>query len=310
MSDSDDNTVLRARDKNPVLLIPVVIILILIWGSAFTLVGAAVRTLSPDWLVAYRLGTGAFVIYIYSRLTGHRLPPLRDKRWLWYSIMAVTAACLPFALFAHGQKSIDSGLTAIIAGTMPLMTIILAHFFTTEKLTFWKFAGFALGFAGIVILFLPEKLSLTLIENWQAQFLILLAAFSYALTTILAARAPETPAAVATSMMLIIGTVISTLWAMVVAGPPPIPETTALLCAIGLGVGSTGIATVIYLWLVDLRGPSYVARLNYFIPPCAIVLGVLFLSEDLNWRMSLSFIVILIGLMVSRISSQAKSLTP
>jgi len=288
--------------------------LVLIWGSAFTMVGAAVRTLSPDWLVAYRMIVGASVVFICSRILGHRLPPLKDQRWIWYFFMAITGASLPFVLLAHGQKIVDSGLTAIITGTMPLITIILAHFFTSEKLTAWKLIGFAMGFAGIVVLFLPKDLSFALVADWKAQTLILLAAFFYASTTIIASRAPATPSPVAAAMMLTIGAIMSTIWAASVSGPPPIPEMTALLCAIGLGLGSTGIATMTYLWLIDKVGPSLVARINYFVPICSVFLGVTIMKEILDWRIFVAFFVILIGVIISRFGNQSpqqvKSPTP
>ena len=268
------------------------------------MVGAAVRTLSPDWLVAYRMIIGAAVVYICSRILGHRLPPLKDRRWIWYFFLAITGASLPFVLLAHGQKTVDSGLTAIIAGTMPLIVIVLAHFFTSEKLTAWKLTGFALGFAGIVVLFLPKTLSFELIADWKAQGLILLAAFFYASTTIIASRAPATPSPVAAAMMLSIGAVMSTVWAASVAGPPPMPEMTALLCAIGLGLGSTGIATITYLWLIDRVGPSVVARINYFVPVCSVFLGVTVMNEILDWRIFVAFFVILIGVIISRFDRQ------
>lgn len=285
-------------------LISVALFLILIWGSAFTLVGAAVRTLSPDWLVSYRMMVGAIVVFLYSRILGHRLPPLKDQRWVWYFFLAITGASLPFVLLAHGQKTVDSGLTAIIAGTMPLITIILAHFFTAEKLTHWKLIGFLIGFAGIVILFLPEDLSFALVEDWRSQSLILLAAFFYAATTIIASRAPATPSPIAAAMMLSLGAAMSTIWAASISGPPPIPDMTALLCAVGLGLGSTGAATVIYLWLVDVAGPSVVARINYFLPICSVFLGVTLLDEVLDWRIFVSFFVILVGVIISRIGNQ------
>ena len=288
-------------------LLAVALFLILIWGSAYTMVGAAVRTLSPDWLVSYRMIVGAMVVLSYSYFVGHRLPPLRDRRWIWYFVMAITGASLPFVLLAHGQKTVDSGLTAIIAGTMPLITIILAHFFTSEKLTAWKFIGFLIGFAGIVVLFLPENLSLSLVADWKAQLLILLAATFYAITTILASRSPATPSPIAAAMMLSLGAAMSTAWAASVAGPPPIPELTALLCAIGLGLGSTGAATVIYLWLIDEAGPSVVARINYFLPLCSVFFGVTLMDEVLDWRIFVAFFMILIGVIISRIDKQEKT---
>jgi len=183
--------------KNPtlsgLLLIGVAMFLILVWGSAFTMVGAAVRTLSPDWLVAYRMIVGAAVVLIYSYVIGHRLPPLKDIRWMWYAIMAITGASLPFVLIANGQKTVDSGLTAILVGTMPLITIVLAHFFTSEKLTSMKLIGVLMGFVGIIVLFLPETLSLTLVSDWRAQLLILAGSACYAITTILWARLCRPP---------------------------------------------------------------------------------------------------------------------
>lgn len=281
-------------------LIGVALFLMLVWGSAFTMVGAAVRTLSPEWLVAYRMIAGAILVLFYSRVIGHRLPKLKDRRWLWYTIMGITGASLPFVLLAHGQKIVDSGLTAILVGTMPLITIILAHFFTSEKLTPLKLIGFLMGFSGIIVLFLPKELSFALVSDWQAQLLILAASFCYAATTILASRVPETPSPVGATMMLMIGAVLSSGWALATAGSPPLPDLTALLCVIGLGVGSTAIATVTYLWVIDVAGPSVMARINYFVPVCSVILGVIFLNEILDWRIFVALFVILLGVIVSK----------
>lgn len=285
-------------------LIGVALFLILVWGSAFTMVGVAVRTLSPDWLVAYRMIVGAIVVLIYSHLVGHRLPSLKDARWIWYGALGITGASLPFVLIANGQETVDSGLTAILVGTMPLITIILAHFFTSEKLTTWKLVGFALGFVGIVVLFLPKELSLNLVSDWQAQLLILTGSACYAVTTVAASRAPATPSPIAAAMMLLMGALLSSLWALSVSGLPPLPTMPAFLCVVGLGLGSTAIATVTYLWVIDSAGPSVMARINYFVPVCSVILGVIFLEEILDWRIFVALFLILFGVIISRFKSK------
>ncbi len=300
MSESPE---IKAQMRTPlkgVVLLGVALFLILVWGSAFTMVGVAVRTLAPEWLVAYRMLLAAILVLIYSRVMGHRLPKLKDTRWIWYTIMGVTGASLPFVLLAHGQKTVDSGLTAILVGTMPLITIVLAHFFTSEKLTPLKLVGFLMGFMGIIILFLPKELAFALVNDWQAQLLILAASFCYAATTILASRVPETPSPVGAAMMLMIGAVLSSAWAFGTVGSPPMPNLTALLCVIALGVGSTAIATVTYLWVIDVAGPSVMARINYFVPVCSVILGVALLGEILDWRIFVSLFVILLGVIVSK----------
>lgn len=297
----------KSAEMSTTKLLGVALFLILVWGSAFTMVGVAVRTLSPEWLVAYRMMVGALVVLAYSYLTGHRLPPLKDVRWIWYSLLGVTGASLPFVLIANGQETVDSGLTAIIVGTMPLITIVLAHFFTAEKLTAWKLVGFAMGFIGIVVLFLPKEFSLDLVSDWQAQLLILAGSACYAITTVAASRVPETPSAVGAAMMLLMGAILSSIWAAAISGPPPVPDLNALLCIIGLGLGSTAIATVTYLWVIDVSGPSVMARINYFVPVCSVILGVLFLKEVLDWRIFVALFLILLGVIVSRFGTKSKS---
>ena len=212
----------------------------------------------------------------------------------------MTGASLPFVLLAHGQKTVDSGLTAILVGTMPLITIVLAHFFTAEKLTAMKLIGFLMGFTGIVVLFLPTDFTFALVSDWRAQLLILLASFCYAVTTVIASRTPETPSPVGAAMMLLIGAGLSTIWAAASSGPPPMPDMTALLCVLGLGLGSTAIATVTYLWVIDVAGPSVMARINYFVPVCSVILGVILLKEELDWRIFIALFVILLGVVVSK----------
>ena len=300
MSTTSENLGPKPAPLKGFVLIGVALFLIIVWGSAFTMVGAAVRTLSPEWLVSYRMMVGALVVLIYSQVIGHRLPSIRDPGWIWYAVMAITGASLPFVLLANGQQIVDSGLTAILVGTMPLITIVLAHFFTSEKLTAMKLVGFLMGFAGIVVLFLPKDLSFSLVSDWQAQLLILLASACYAITTIIASRAPDTPSPVGAAMMLIMGAGLSTAWAAATAGPPPMPDMTAMLCVIGLGLGSTAIATVTYLWVIDVSGPSVMARINYFVPVCSVILGVIILKEALDWRIFVALFVILLGVIVSK----------
>jgi len=177
----------------PLALIGLACILSLVWGSAFTMTKVAVRDIDPIWLVAMRCSIGSILLVSWMFYRGRRFPKLTDKRWLWYCLLGFVGMVLPFWLFSTGQQVIDSGLAAILAGTMPLITIVLAHFFVAgEPLSTRKALGFFIGFIGIITLFLPEDFSLALVADWQSQALMIAAAFCYAATTIIAKRAPET----------------------------------------------------------------------------------------------------------------------
>lgn len=277
--------------------------LILIWGSAFNFVGIAVDHISPFWLTAWRLVVGAITLSIYALLTGHKLPPLTDTRWRWYGALGLTGAVIPFLLMAKGQLSVDSGLTAVIVGAMPLITIVLAHFFTDEKLTTFKILGFVLGFLGVAVLFMPDQFSLGLTGDWKAQLIILGGAFCYAGTTVAAKRAPKTPAPVGSAIMMIAACIAGVTAALILDPGGHAPNATALTMILLLGFGSTSIGTILYLIFIDRVGPSALARLNYFPPIVSVIFGVWFLAEPFTWKLVVAFAAILTGVMISRIRS-------
>ena len=275
--------------------------IIIIWGTAYTLIGYIVDTISPAWLVAVRTVIAAFVLVAYTLWRGHKFPPLSDPRWKWYTLMGFIGMALPFYFTASGQKVIDSGLTSILAGIMPLFTIVLAHFFIDgERLNWRKSLGFLIGFAGLIYLFVPIPFELTLIQEWRAQGLILLTAFCYAVLTIIAKRAPDTPASLGAAMMLIAAASASLLFALGTGLPETIPPNSALIALVVLAVGATGIAQILYLRLVQISGPSLIARLVYLVPVCSIIAGILFLGEEFSWRTVIAMVIISIGMVIAK----------
>ena len=285
----------------PTMLLVCALTLILIWGSAYTMVGVGVDYITPIWLVAYRLLLGAVLVTLYAYYKGYKLPKLSDVRWRWYFILGMIGSVIPFFLLSTGQLKVDSGITAIITGVMPLMTIVLAHFFANERLNTQKLLGFLIGFLGIVVLFLPDNMSFELIKDWRSQSLIVLAAFAYALTTVVAKRAPETPSSVAAAMMLLCAAPVALMAGIAEGVPTEVPPMIAIWMAIGLGIGSTALGTILYLYVIQETGPSVLAKINYFTPLASVALGIWLLDEEFSWRMVISFVTIVVGVMISRI---------
>jgi len=278
----------------------VALFLIFVWGSAFNMIDVALRYITPLWLVSYRLIIAAVLLVGFVLFNGKRFPPLKDRRWIWYTVLGLTGMSIPFYLTATGQEKIDSGISAILVGVMPLLTIVLAHFFTTEKLTVKKFFGFSIGLIGTIILFLPENFSLALIQDWMSQLLILGAAFFYAVTTILAKRAPKTDAAIGAAMMAVCAAIAGTVMAGL-SDPLPVaipPLGWAMI--VGLAVGSTGIATIVYLAFIDRNGPTELAKINYFPPFVSVLIGVFVLGENFSLRIALAFGTIMLGVWIAR----------
>ncbi len=277
--------------------------MVFIWATGYTLMGYTIaQGFPPAWIPLARIGLPAIAITIFVYARGLRLPALNDTRWLWYGLMGFLGMTAPFFLQAHGQKTVESGLSSIlINGGMPLMTIVLAHFFVkSEPLNTRKLIGFLIGFIGVVLLFLPENLSLELVKNWQGQMFILGVALSYSLAAIVAKRAPETPASVGAAIMLITALLV----AIILAGFEGMPTGNfpkgVIIALFALSVFYTGLSDILYLKVIQLSGPSMIAKINYLVPVFALFFGMVFLGEAFSWRAVAAMMIIITGLLIAR----------
>ncbi len=275
--------------------------LIIVWGTAFTFIGYAVDYISPAWMVSIRTIIAAFILVLYAKVRGHKLPKLSDKCWLWYGFMGLIGSALPFNLTAMGQQTVDSGLTAILVGFMPLITIVLAHFLIHgEPLTWRKSIGFFIGFLGIVVLFLPDPFKWELINNWRGQGMIILSAVCYSVLAITAKRAPKIANSLGAAMMLISAAIFSTLWAIPTGISYELPPVSVIIVLLVMAIGTNSFAQILYLRVIEAYGPSTVAKINYVVPICSLFAGMLFLDEVISLRSIYAMMIIFAGLLIAR----------
>ena len=126
--------------------------LVAMWGSAFMFMKIGVATVPPATLAASRIVLAAALLYCLMRARGLTLPP-PGRRWLPLTALGILGNALPFFLIAWGQQTIDSALAGILISAMPLVTMVLAHFFVSgEHIIRHRALRLAEGFAGGVVL--------------------------------------------------------------------------------------------------------------------------------------------------------------
>lgn len=285
------------------------LLLVALWGSAFVLVRMALDAFSPVAVTAGRLLIGAGVLLLALLLTRRRVP-LAARTWAFFLAIAILGNALPFFLIAWGQVSIPSGLTGILMAVMPLVVLLLAHFFVAgERLTGRRAAGFAAGFLGVVVLTGPEALAAAFGRDAAllSQLAVLGGAVCYGIAAIVARRGPRLHPVVLAAPVLSIAAVLTGLflWASGTAGGPtaivhaPVTLGPGLALA-ALGALSTGLAAVVYFVLVHRAGPTFVSLINYLIPVWAVVLGAAVLDERLPPRAFAALGLILAGVVIAR----------
>ena len=210
---------------------------------------------------------------------------------------------LPFLLISWGQQTVPSGVAGILMAVMPLVVLVLAHFMLPgERLNRPRVIGFGLGFAGIILLTGPSALAGLGGDTREiaAQLAVLGGAVCYGLNLIVARRGPALPAHQVAGAVLLAAAMISTL-ATAVTGDrtPPHLEAGPATALLGLGLLSTGLATVIYYRIVARAGATFLSVINYLIPVYAVLAGALWLAERPPPRVLLALAVILLGIVIS-----------
>jgi drug/metabolite transporter (DMT)-like permease len=281
--------------------------LVAMWGSAFMMTGIAVRGFSPTVLVTVRLIMSAVLLGGLVLLRGMRFPIL-GRFWLFSLLIALAGNCVPFWLISFGQQQVESGLAGILMGIMPLTTMVLAHFFVPgERLNVIKATGFAIGFTGLVVLLGPAAL-LELKGQGNTllyELAILGGAVCYAIQAIVARHRPPADPLVAAAGVMVMGSLV-----MLPIGAAGAPAELAaapsgpLWALLALAVFATSIATVVFLKLVTVAGPSFTSFINYLIPVWAVLMGMLFLGERPGVAAMVALALILSGIGLGEVGSR------
>jgi len=159
----------------------------LIWSSSFLFIKLAISTVPPYTLTAARIAVAVVILAGYLTFKRQGLPT-DIKNWTIFAVLGLFGTALPFTLISWGEVYIDSGLTAVLMGTMPVATAMLAHLFIAdERFNFGTGLGIMIGFGGLIILIGADALH-SLDTGVIAQFAIIIGAVSYAVSTTFARR--------------------------------------------------------------------------------------------------------------------------
>jgi drug/metabolite transporter (DMT)-like permease len=275
------------------------IALILIWGASFLLINRSLLFFAPEQVAGFRLCIGAVVMIIVLLLSGKRLPKLGPV-WLNFLIIAVVANLLPFWMIAIGQTTISSGMAGLLMAIMPLVTLVLAHFFLAdEKLNRFKLMGFIVGISGVIFILGPSFFNAS--NSIVGCLLVLAAACCYASGAIFTKRLPTYDPLVASTGTLICAAVVSlVVWPNMfdfsLARTPFISGFSVVL----LGVLPTAVAMLLYFHIINRAGATFLSNINYVIPVVAYFSGALVLGEVIFWHDILALLLIIAGIVLSR----------
>ena len=277
----------------------VFILLGAIWSSSFMWIKIAVQEVGPITLVAFRVLFGLLFGVAVILIQRVQLPR-NFKEWSPLLLLGITNVAIPFFLISWGEQSIDSAVAAILDATVPLFTILIAHYLLhDDKMTWPKVLGLLIGFAGVVILMSKDIGSS--FGSLLGQLAVVLACAFYAGSAVYARRTTEeTPGILRSAGPLISATLIMWLGTFLVERPVQVPHLgITWIALLFLGVLGSGLAFVLSYYLIHEIGPTRTSMVTYLFPLGGVILGVAFLNEQLSWQLSVGAVLIVLSLVVA-----------
>ncbi len=248
----------------------------LFWGSNFIYMKWAAELITPAQITLLRVFFGflplAFVAWQKGVIHRDQLRHLPH-----FLVMAVLATAFYYYAIAEGTARLPSGIAGVLGGSISLFTTIATLLFLrTEKPNALMLAGVLVGFAGIVLIARPWESADRTIDItgvfWMLAATTILGV-SYVYVRRFLSPYSLSPLALATWQT---GLALLVLLAVTDrTGMSDIMQNwhAAAGVAIGLGVLGTGMAFLIYYYLLQELGAVAASGATYITPNVALLIG-------------------------------------
>ena len=274
------------------------VLLALIWGSAFFNIKIATYTYDTFTLVFVRVFFATIPLVLWCFYKKIKIMAF-SKDWKIYAIVGLVNISLPFLLIAYGTDKVQSYLSAILMSSTPLSGTILAHFFTSnEKFNLMKGIGVIIGFLGVAILFF-DKIVIS-DSNLIYALIILFASTLYVIGGIITLKFLKNKGTENVTASTVIWSLISLLPFCLYQEPwnNLNPSFESTLSLIYLGIFATGIAWMLRFHILITNGLVFQAQVAYLIPIFGVIFGYFLMDEIITWRVLISLTIIMLSIYI------------
>lgn len=279
----------------------------IIWGTTYLFIRVGVETIPPMLFAGFRWLIAGIILITILRLSGKQLPKKEDL----IPITIIGIALLGFGngLVVVSEQWIESGLVALLITTTPFWVIGTESFLPNRpKLNWMIITGLIVGSLGVGLIF-GGNLKYIFETKYLVGILCVLGAeIAWALGSVYSKykKVSVHPLMSASIQMLIVGS-----FQIILGGTlgefSNLHFTQSGLMSLGyliimgsiFGYGS-------YIYAIDHLPLSLVSTYAYVNPVIALILGWIFLSEELNVFIIIASAIIILGVVLVKIGSNKK----
>ncbi len=269
----------------------------LVWGSTYLGIAVVVQTMPPLLAAGVRFLIAGAAVLAWCWLRGaFRAERPTVRQWGAATVIGALLLLGGNGMVMLAEQRIPSGVTALLIGTLPIWMTLLDGIVNRRGVSWLVLVGLVAGLAGVAILVVPGA-DLAAVEPIGAA-LAVGASLSWAVGSIYA-RGDRLPRGqlLATGMQMLCGGAVLAVAGIglgeVGAVDPARFSTESLLAFAYLVVVGSLIGFTVYIWLLQNVATSTVATYAYVNPIVAVLLGAVFLGEEITLRTVVAAVIII-----------------
>ncbi|HZC50408.1 MAG TPA: EamA family transporter [Nitrososphaeraceae archaeon] len=238
----------------------------------------------------------------------------RRKQWKDAIIIGISLIVAGQGSLAYGEQYLSSDITALLFSTVPIWVLLIGKFYYNLKLNKYTLLGIIAGSIGLVILIYPSFEDMLFVggqtnsstntsnkNNFLGISILLIAAISWAIGSLYSHRADlPNNILISTGMMLFVGGLFLLGIGMIIEfNTLDVSRfsTSSILSLLYLIIVGT-MGWLGFFWILRNTTATLANTFAYVSPVIAVFLGWIILDENINIRIIVATIVIIVGVIL------------
>lgn len=283
-----------------------IVLAMLLWAACFPLIAVGLIYAPHLSFATLRAVLAGATLVGLAMALGRPFP--RGRRiWMTLAIVGFGATSLGFLGMFHAAEFVSPGLATVIANTQPLLAAMLGVAWLGERLAGVGWIGLLIGFAGILVIALPQLLAGGQDGSAIGFAYIVLAAAGVTISNVaIKSIAGQVDAIYAMGLQLLMGSVPLAIAAALLEDQSTIVWNTTFTLSL-LGLALFGSALVYWLWFSVLEAVALNRAIvfSFLVPIFGLTIGALFFGERLSGIQFSGIALVILGIVFVNLKGAA-----
>lgn len=280
------------------LVVSVMLVVVTIWGAAFSGIKVVLGEIGPTELTSARLFISAITFTAFLPFVSRsRMRPTRSE-WLRFVAMGFLGGLGYHLAINVGETYVTAGTASLVVASMPAMVAVASRVVFGEHLGFSRALGVGIAFGGVALLTIATGQQLGA-SNTIGVFICLIAPACWAAYTIICKPLAKKFDPVRLQLVgAWVGAALASPFGVRGLGDLTALSGNGIGWLLYLGILSTAATYVAYVWALKHWSASSVASFVYLVPVISLVWAAVILGEKPSALALVSGGIVIIGVVL------------